>query len=233
MKKVSLFIAMLLTFVSLTTFAFAETISNTNSSFSTEELKTTSQKVLQLVKEGKEDEAANLPEVKSFKELLENNPELAIQYFSSLKAVQAMRENLEISINKNESKIIEFEDGSFIQISATTTQIDPPTDDPGDIIYEAQDHFKYTIWGLYPAAICNLYTDYEYGNYYVDITDANATQTAYVPAWSTGCSATIVSSTRAKGTFNFQDPAGSFGATLITDLTAGPFCVDVDHTVLE
>jgi len=225
--------AMLLMFVSLNTVVFAETTSNTNPSFSMKELKTTSQKVLQLVKEGKEDEATNLPQVKALKKSLESNPKLANEYFSSLKAVQAMKENIEITINNNESNIIEFEDGSFIQVSATTTQMNQPTRDPGDIIYKAQAHYKYTIWGAYPAAICNLYTDYNYGNYYVKITDTNATQRANVPAWSTGCSSSIVSNTKSKGIFRFQDPAGSFGATLITNITPGPFTVNVKHSLLK
>ncbi|WP_303865110.1 hypothetical protein [Alkalibaculum bacchi] len=218
--------------VSLTTVAFAESTSNTNPSFSTEELKATSQKVLQLVKEGKEDEAANLPEVKALKKTLESNTELANEYFSSLEAAQAVKENIKISIGKNESKIIEFEDGSFIQVSATTTQINQPTRDPGDIIYKARDHYQYTIWGIFPAATCNLYTDYNYGNYYVKITDTNATQRTNLPAWSTGCSSSIVSNTRSKGIFNFQDPAGSFGITLITDIIPGPFTVTVKHSPL-
>ncbi|MDD4296265.1 MAG: hypothetical protein PHC69_04815 [Ruminiclostridium sp.] len=233
MKKISLLFIMFVMFVSLAQFSFADKISSIDSYYSMEELETITHNVKQLVKEGKQNEAANLPIVKELKSYMEANPEIAKEYFLSLEAVKAMRKNLEISVNENESKIIEFEDGSFIHVTANTTQFVSPTRDPGGLIYKATDVFTYTIWGAYPAAICELYTDYEYGNYYLNIIDCNATQTAYWPAWTLGCSATVVSGTRTKGIFNFRDTLGSFGAILITDITAGPFCVDVDHTVLK
>ncbi|WP_187387041.1 hypothetical protein [Alkalibaculum bacchi] len=47
------------------------------------------------------------------------------------------------------------------------------------------------------------------------------------------CSSSIVSNTKSKGIFRFQDPAGSFGATLITNITPGPFTVNVKHSLLK
>lgn len=91
---------------------------------------------------------------------------------------------------------------------------------------------KYAVWGLYKVAELHLYTYYDYGNYYVNITSAIATARVYAPAWLVSKSATVVSSTRSVGDFVMQDPVGTFNVVLITDIIPGPYTVTIKHTAL-
>ena len=183
--------------------------------------------------------AANLPEVVAFKKKLENNPEIAKQYLLSLKAFQTLKQkDFKVTLGNNESKIIEFDDGSFIQVSSsnklnTTAQpLSSLSLRPLGISRHSTDDFNYQIWGLYMAANLHLYTTYDWDYLWANITDQSVTASVYFPAWLVSKSATRVSDTRAKGDFAMQDELGSFSAVLITDITPGVSYPTVSHTKL-
>lgn len=197
-----------------------------------------SKQVLDLYKEGKEVQANNLPDVIEFREMMQNNPKLESEYFSSLLAMKAMREgNITVALDGDETRIIEFDDGSFIKVSSETItssnikSSDPILrDPPGSVEYGTDDN-EWMVMGIYPAAEWHLITDYKYSAYSCSVTDVSATARVNFPAWLVSKEATKVSNTETKGDFVGQDPAGTFSSLLKTKIYMGnPWQVLKTHT---
>ena len=218
-------------------FASSASIENTSLDFmQSEEYVQLSNQVLDLYKAGNEVEANNLPGVIELKKMMESNPSLAAEYISSLQAMKAMQKGTaNISLNGDETKIIPFDDGSFIKASSKTTaskEIDSDSilRDPPGSIYHATEDFDIVVMGAYPVAFLHLITDYDYGNYTVNITDVNCDSTILAPAWLVSQTPTRVSATKSKGVFVYQDPFGSSTNTLITTITPGAYYVTISNT---
>lgn len=207
------------------------------------EAKNISGKVMTLVQEGAADQVDKLPEVQKLKEELNRNPELSNQYLASLDAVKALKSGkLHIDVDDGKSKLVKFDDGSFISVSSTHTIIDKPAHntniqegnvfpmDPPGIIYQGKDDYKYEIWGLYKVAELHLVTFFEYGQDYVKITDTSTSASVNVPAWLVSRSSSIISDTKSKASFEMRDPVGSFTANLYTTIIPGNFTYDVVHS---
>jgi len=234
LRKGLILLATLIIMFSVTNIAFAYENSESDWQEFNNEANALSLKMKELVKSGREDEALSLPEYTEFIDKMEENPELARKYIISMQAINALKTgDLDLQLGQNESRIISFEDGSFIKVASksnTNGDGNSVLRDPPGIIVTDVDDFEFAIWGAYKVAELHLFTEYEYGYYYAKITDAWTTVKTYLPAWSTGHDSEIVNDHRSRGEFNFQDPAGSFSAILITDIEPGSYAVSITHS---
>lgn len=193
-----------------------------------------SKQVLDLYEAGQETEAAKLPDVIEFREMMKSNQNLEATYISSLQAMKALREKtVDLTLKGDETKIIKFDDNSFIKLSSKTTsnkiQDDPILRDP-PVIYHGTEDYGVVVMGLYPVATLHLFTDYDYGNYYVNITDVNVDSSVFLPAWIVSQTPSRLSDTSSKGVFVYQDPFGTSSDTLKTVITPHAYYVTINNT---
>ncbi|WP_110112042.1 hypothetical protein [Bacillus sp. CGMCC 1.16541] len=141
-----------------------------------EEYKAMMEAVKDKVKQGKEDEVENLPEVIDFKEkYTENEINEFVKTTDAFKSAfdqeiasnEIKSEDLEIGMN--EEKIVEFEDGSFVVISDTTEEELKPVKDgmistmathTGTAGKNYKTDYKQQWWGVYLAMEAHLITRY-------------------------------------------------------------------------
>ena len=134
---------------------------------------------------GNSEEINDLPVVEEFKKLYSEKE--TNEFLETTEAFEAFSKNnlKDIQVGKNEKKVIEFDDGSFIVLSDTTVPVISNSD---VILAKSNDHsgsvgeswktdYKEEWWGIYKTVEAHLVTRYTVYKDKITITDVDKTGT--------------------------------------------------------
>lgn len=177
-----------------------------------DELRELHQEVKELVLSGNEDLVDQLPGVKKYKKIFNENPDLQEEYLDSL---EALNNEKNLAVNTNDQNIVEFGDGSFIVVGGETTGVDENgnkitpedndeytlfADDLGPDVFVGTvgstvttDHYK-QVWGIYLAFEGHLVTEYRIDNINtLNVASRSiAGSRSYYPTTYTGSATTLI-----------------------------------------
>lgn len=194
-------------------------------------------KVKELVKQGRETDVEKLPEVISLKQKLLNSPELYISYMSSLDANNEKlfkEKTKDITLGKNDEKIVEFDDGSFVVLKTSTVKdlIQPVLTNLSRAIrksYTGSFGSNWTtdqtkeIWGVYKAAELHLVTKYTVNQSSIRINSAGTGGTyAIFPTSITSAQSSIINNNA-----SYVSSQGNY--TQVDGISIGGQTVGVTH----
>lgn len=130
---------------------------------------------------GNNEELNDLPVVEEFKELYSEKE--TNTFLETTKAFKAFSKNdlKDIQVGKNEKKIIEFDDGSFITLSDTTVPVSHistfSNNHSGNSGTAWKTDYKEEWWGIYKTVEAHLVTRYTVYKDKITITDVEKTGT--------------------------------------------------------